>query len=247
MKFKFRYLLLGLGIVLILAIGGFVAWAQDTMGPGEQALVALEAQGDVTVTVTEDAVIFQPVDIQPDTGLVFYPGARVDYRSYARPLRQVASRGFLVISVRAPLNLMVFAPNAAEKYFSQYPNIQHWAVGGHSLGGAVAAQYAGNHTDKVEGLVMWAAYPASYNNLSESGLQALSAYGKLDMAGTEPFERSRERMPPDTFWLVIDNGNHSQFGDYGLQPGDTEMAMKDFHQQALTVAATAEFLASLDQ
>jgi dienelactone hydrolase len=212
------------------------------MGPEKEALVALEAGGNVIVTVEEDAVVFTPVDVEPETGLVFYPGGRVDYRSYARPLRQVAARGFLVISVRAPLNLMVFDPNRADQVIAQYPNIKHWAIGGHSLGGAMAAQYVHNHPDAVDGLVLWASYPSASNDLSDLELPALSAYGKLDMAGTEPFEKSRERMPPDTLWLVIDNGNHSQFGDYGLQPGDTELAMKDFHQQALTVAGTVELL-----
>jgi pimeloyl-ACP methyl ester carboxylesterase len=154
-------------------------------------------------------------------------------------------RGFLVISVRAPLNLMVFAPDKAEEYFPRYPNIKHWAVGGHSLGGAMAAQYAGNHPDRVEGLVMWASYPAENNDLSNSGLHALSVYGTLDMAGIEPFEDSRAIMPEGTTWVIIENGNHSQFGDYGLQPGDTERAVHDVRQQALTVAATVEFLDSL--
>lgn len=247
MKFKFGYILIGLGIILILVVGGFVAWAQHTMGPGEQALTALESEGDVNVTVGEDAIIFQPQNVEPDTALVFYPGARVDYRSYARPLRQVASRGFLVISVRAPLNMVILNPNEAEAFFPQYPGIQHWAVGGHSLGGVVAAQYAKNHTDIVEGVVLWAAYLSGNNNLSGSGLRALSVYGTLDMSGVEPFENSKAFMPERTTWVIINNGNHSQFGDYGLQPGDTERAVRDFHQQALTVAATEKFLRSLGE
>ena len=246
MKFKLSYLLIGLGIVLILAIGGFIFWAQDSMGPGEQALLALEAEGDVTVTVGEDAIIFQPVDIEPDTALVFYPGGKVDYRSYAPPLRQVASRGFLVISVRAPLNLMVFAPGKAEEYFPQYPHIKHWAVGGHSLGGAMAAQYAGNHPDKVEALVLWASYPASNNDLSESGLKVLSIYGTLDMGGMQPFDASRALLPADTTWVVIEGGNHAQFGDYGSQPGDNPATVNAIDQQTQVVMATVVFLDSLD-
>jgi hypothetical protein len=109
----------------------------------------------------------------------------------------------------------------------------------------MAAQYAGNHPDRVEGLVMWASYPAENNDLSDSGLHALSVYGTLDMAGIEPFEDSRAIMPEGTTWVIIENGNHSQFGDYGLQPGDTERAVHDVRQQALTVAATVEFLDSL--
>lgn len=245
MKFKFRYLLIGLGLILVLAVGGFVVWTQDALGPGEQALTALEAEGDVVVTVGEDTIVFMPVGVEPHTGFVFYPGGRVDYRSYARPLRQVASRGFLVISVRAPLNLMVFAPDKGDKIIPQYPDITHWAVGGHSLGGAMAAQYAGNHLDTVDGLVLWASYPASNNDLSASGLQVLSVYGTKDMAGMEPFDDSRVLLPADTIWAVLQGGNHAQFGDYGVQSGDNPPEIRDYRQQALTVAATVDFLESL--
>ena len=67
------------------------------------------------------------------------------------------------------------------------------------------------------------------------------------MSGVEPFENSKAFMPERTTWVIINNGNHSQFGDYGLQPGDTERAVRDFHQQALTVAATEKFLRSLGE
>ena len=247
MKFKFRYVFIGLGLILVLAVSGFIIWAQNPLGPGQQALAALEADGNVTVRNGNDSVVFMPADIEPDTGLIFYPGGRVDFRSYASPLHQIATQGYLVVLVRAPLNLMVFDPGKAGSILPQYPQIKHWAVGGHSLGGAMAANYIYTHPGAVDGLVLWASYPASNNDLSNSGLKVLSVYGTQDMAGVEPFAASRALLPADTTWVVIEGGNHAQFGNYGFQPGDNVAAISASEQQEQAVSATVKFLDSLGQ
>lgn len=247
MKFRLRYVWIGLGVLLLAAVIGFVVWADTPLGPSEEALIALRSSADVTVTVNEDYIVFQPVGVTPDAGFVFYPGGRVDYRSYARPLHQIAERGFLVVSVHARLNLMVFDPNKAERTFPLFPEIKHWAVGGHSLGGAMAANYLYQHPDAADGLVLWASYPASNNNLANSELRVLSIYGTLDMAGTQQFDASRSLLPASTKWVVIDGGNHAQFGNYGVQPGDNMATIGVNEQQAFAVAATADFLDSLGE
>ena len=244
MKFKFRYIFVGLIVILLLAFGGYMVWAANGLGPGAQALAALETSADVKVS-GDDVLAFQPVDVQPITGFIFYPGGRVDYRSYAPALRGVAAQGYLVVLVPAPLNLMVFDINAADKVSPQFPEITHWAVGGHSLGGAMAANYLYTNPGAAEALILWASYPAENNDLTDSGLRALSIYGTLDMAGVEKFDASRALLPADTTWVVIEGGNHSQFGDYGFQPGDNAATISAADQQAQIIEATASFLATL--
>jgi pimeloyl-ACP methyl ester carboxylesterase len=246
MKFKFRYVWIGLGSMLLFGGVGFVLWAQNALGPGQRALDALHSNSEVLVSES-DYIVFQPAEGMPETGLIFYPGGRVDYRSYAPALREIASQGYLVVLVPAPLNLMVFDPNAAEAVFPKYPQITHWAVGGHSLGGAMAANFLYAHPDAAEALVLWASYPASSNGLSASGLRVLSVYGTLDMGGLEPFDASRAVLPADTTWVIIQGGNHAQFGDYGFQPGDNAATISPADQQAQVVAATADFLAGLEK
>ena len=246
MKFKIRYVWIGLGSMLLLAVAGFVLWAQDALGPGQRALDALRSDAEVLVS-EGDFIVFQPAEGTPETGLIFYPGGRVDYRSYAPALRDIASQGYLVVLVPAPLNLMVFDPNAAEAVFPEYPQIALWAVGGHSLGGAMAANFLYTHPDDATGLILWASYPASSNDLSASGLRVLSVYGTLDMGGQEPFDSSRALLPADTTWVVISGGNHAQFGDYGPQLGDNAATISAADQQAQVVAATVNFLESLEK
>ena len=104
-----------------------------------------------------------------------------------------------MVIVDMPLNLAVLNPGAADKVMAAYPEIQHWAIGGHSLGGAMAANYAVNHPEQVQGLVLWAAYPASSDDLSSSNLRVVSIFGSLDgLATGEKIEASRPLLPADT-------------------------------------------------
>ncbi|MBN1304425.1 MAG: alpha/beta hydrolase [Anaerolineales bacterium] len=247
MKKILKYTGLTLLAVLLLGVLGFVFWAENPLGPGPEALAALQSDEQVVVTAAGDFTTFQPASLQPTTGLIFYPGGHVDERSYAPALREIAVEGYLVVLVPAPLNLMVFAPHKAGTVLPRFPLIEHWAVGGHSLGGAMAANYIYAYPEAVEALVLWASYPAESNDLSRFDIDVLSVYGDRDMAGMAPFIASRERLPSTTEWLVIEGGNHAQFGDYGVQPGDNQAAISRVDQQRQAVEATAAFLGQLGQ
>jgi pimeloyl-ACP methyl ester carboxylesterase len=127
-----------------------------------------------------------------------------------------------------------------------YPEIQHWAVGGHSLGGAMAANYAKNHPDTVDGLALWAAYPASSDDLSVSGLHVVSIFASLDgLATGEKIDASRPLLPADTVWVSIADGNHAQFGWYGDQAGDNPATISRQEQQDQVIQATVNLLESI--
>lgn len=239
-------LFLGLPLLLLLAVvAGFVLWANGAAQPMPEALAALQSDAQVTVTVG-DWLVFAPADAQPTTGLVLYPGGRVDYRAYAPAAHQIAAQGYLVVIVRMPLNLAVFNPQAAGEVIAAYPAIQHWAVGGHSLGGAMAANFARRNLERIQGLVLWAAYPASGDDLSTSGLAVVSIYGSEDgLATGDKIDASRSLLPPDTRWMLIPGGNHAQFGWYGEQAGDNPARISRPAQQELVIAGTLALLADL--
>ena len=238
-----KRILFGILIVIILGALGFVLWAETPLGPAPEALAALQSDPDVIVT-TGRLITFSPANDEPNIGFIFYPGGRVDHRSYAVPLHQIAARGILVVVVPVHLNLAFFDLNAAGPVPSAYPAIEHWAAGGHSLGGVAAALFAKDHLEQLDGLILWAAYPGD-DALKDSKLKVLSVYGTNDMAGMEKFDETRPLLPPDTSYVLIDGGNHGQFGDYGPQPGDNEATISRLEQQSQIVNATAEFLKSL--
>lgn len=232
-------------IVIVVAFAtGVVVWMQRTMEPSDTALNALRSDDRVKVTQESGLITFEAVGIPSNTGYVFYPGAGVDYRSYAPALRQIAQDGHFVVLAYMPLNLAFFNANAAGKVISKYPEIDHWAIGGHSLGGVVAANYAVQHND-IAGVVFWASYPAD-NALKQMETKVISIYGTNDGLATEDkIDESRVLLSTDTVFVAIEGGNHAQFGDYGPQPGDNAATISRADQQAQVTQATSDFLKEL--
>ena len=240
-KLRKRWWLLPIGM-LILGIIAFIAWAEIIPSPMPQALNALLSNSQVRVS-TQPWLVFEPVGQEPTTGLIFYPGGRVDPRAYAPPAHALASEGFLVIIVPMPLNLAVLDSSRATSVIQNFPDIQSWVIGGHSLGGSMAASFAYNHPDQIKGLVLWASYPASNNDLSGSAIKVTSIYASLDgLATPDKINASHQLLPPDTTWVQIIGGNHAQFGWYGAQSGDNLPMISREVQQEQVIAATLDLL-----
>lgn len=239
-------ILLGLAIIVMLSMLAFVVWGSTPAKPMPEALAAL--QSDELVSVTQKPwLVFSPVVKSPQTGLIFYPGGRVDYRAYAPQARAIAQQGYLVIIVPMPLNLAVFGINRADEIFTANPEIKHWAIAGHSLGGSMAANYAANHSEKVDGMALWASYPASSDDLSGSKLRVVSIYGTLDgLVDPQTLTDSFNRLPKDTLRVKIEGGDHAQFGWYGPQSGDHPATISRYEQQNQTVQATLTMLQDIE-
>lgn len=238
-----RWLLIAVLTAIILAAGAFLAWAMTPLGPTPSALAALESDAQVTVEAGE-WLIFRPANAEPTTGFIFYPGGRVDYRSYAPQMRAIAEQGYLAVIAPMPLSLAVLSPDKAASVMADFPQIERWALGGHSLGGAMAADFANSHPDAVDGLVLWAAYPAGNTNLAGLDLTVASVYGTNDQVATPAdILDAQSRLPATARWVAIAGGNHGQFGSYGPQPGDGQPGISAQEQTAQTAAATVAILA----
>jgi pimeloyl-ACP methyl ester carboxylesterase len=232
-------------ILLVVAIAGFVIWAETPLGPDPIAQAAMLS--NARVQVSEDGwITFEPVQSSSDKGLILYPGGRVDPRSYAPTAQAIASQGYLVIIAKMPLNLAVFNPDLAREIISAYPQVTTWLVGGHSLGGSMAARFVASNIEIADGLFMWASYPASNDDLSSSDIKVASMYGTLDgLLDPSKMEESRSLLPQDTMWTVIKGGNHAQFGWYGPQPGDYPASISHLEQQEVVVQETLELLSAV--
>jgi dienelactone hydrolase len=230
-------------IALALAGGAFVAWASTTTGdllPEVDA--ALTSGAGVTVSDEGEWITFTPEGGAPSMGVIYYPGGRVLPEAYTPFVRRFADAGYLAVTVRMPLNLAVLAPGRAADVIAAYPDITDWVIVGHSLGGAMAANFAKANPGSVDGLVLLASYPASFDSLAEAqGLIVASVYASEDgLAAVESVEDSAQYLPADTVFVRIEGGNHAQFGHYGDQPGDNPATIsRDEQQQQAFEAALA--------
>ena len=240
----------GYGIIglLILGLGGFLIWASFPLGPEAKALESMASSQFVDYEEVNNWLVFTDNQSTSQTGLILYPGGRVDYRSYAPHAHDIAQEGFLVVVVPMPLNFAFFGVNRAEDVIEYFPNIETWAIGGHSLGGAMAAQFAQANRSLVAGLVLWAAYPANSADLTTSDLKVISiSASNDDVASRVEIEDSRERLPQDAVFFEIQGGNHAGFGWYGQQQGDGNLDIPKSAQQGQIVDLTASFLRTLGQ
>ncbi len=242
-----KKVLLAVVVALLLAVAGFLVWAYTPLGPMPEALAALESDAAVQVT-TEPWYIFQPTGESRSTGLIFYPGGRVDARSYAPPARALAEQGYPVVIVPMPLNLAVFGAGKAADVIAAMPEVENWVIAGHSLGGSMAATFINRNPEAIDGLALWASYPAGSDDLSGRGdLAATSIYGTADgVAAMEDVLAGEPLLPAATVWVPIEGGNHAQFGWYGPQSDADVATISREEQQAQIIAATLALLEQVE-
>ena len=246
MKKSVKILIFAL-VVVVVIFSGFIVWSETPPAPMPESYDALQSTENVIV-LQRQWLIFEPKSTNFTTGFIFYPGGRVNYVSYAPYAHAIADDGYLVVVVRMPLNLAVFGANIASDIIAAYPNITLWAIGGHSLGGSMAAQYARDNPDKIAGLVLWASYPASGTDLSGQDLAVLTIRGSNDgLVSSSQIDDSLKQLPHNTVYVELSGGNHAQFGWYGEQTGDNPASISREQQQSQTVESTVSLLASLGE
>jgi Alpha/beta hydrolase family len=234
-----------LTILLILALNLLtVSCALQPTGP---ATLALMTDSLVMVETGKDYITFRPKMGGIQGGFVFYPGGLVNEQAYSPLCRGIAAAGYFVALVPMPLNLAVFAPEKGRIVLTDNKQITRWAIGGHSLGGAMASTLVARDSTLFRGLVLYASYPAEADNLSKrTQLQVLSISASLDgLATPDKIKENKKFLPPSTQYIVLDGGNHAQFGSYGKQNGDNVAIMSAEEQLRRTLAATVDFMRGL--
>jgi hypothetical protein len=238
-------IIIGVILTITIILVGFVVWSETPPKPMLEAYEALESDPEVIVT-TKNWIAFEPVSSSKNVGFIIYPGGRVDFRSYSPMAHKIAAEGYFVVIVRMPLNLAVFGVNIANDVIKSYSQISSWAIGGHSLGGTMAAQFAHENPSKIKGLVLWAAYPASGTDLSKNILIVTTIHGTNDgLVSSSQIEDSLKLLPVSTSRIEITGGNHAQFGWYGDQEGDNAATISREEQQNQIFNSTLQLLEAI--
>lgn len=228
-----------IGIVLVVFIIGILTYLGNYYHADQTAHEALNSNDQVNVSEKGNLTIFTPTTGQAATGIIFYPGGKVEDIAYAPLMQALAKKGLTAVLVKMPFNLAVLNPNGADAVMEALPEINHWIIGGHSLGGAMASDYVAGHEDKVEGLVLMGAYPNQ--DLALSNHPVLSLYGSNDQVlNRQAFEAAKVKMPLATTLYEISGGNHSGFGNYGQQAGDGTASISSAEQQDIAVGKILE-------
>lgn len=235
-----RGLLIGLLTLGFIAVVGLIIWSSASHKASTEAQEALK-----TADVDNGSWYAFGTDTfsYPSVGVILYPGANVSADAYSILAQQLAQEsGALVAVVRMPLNLAFLDQDAAGKVVETYPNIQRWVVGGHSLGGAMAARFA-EANPKVYGLLLWAGRPSRETDLSDREIEVTSIHGSEDrLIPSTSIAEAQVRLPPSTIYVEIEGANHASFSDYGAQRGDGETTISREEARVEIVEASTDLI-----
>ena len=229
-------------IIFFTGAGGFVGWA--TLSAQEATERAVTVLNENNIQLKDGQLVFQP-SYPADRGLIYYPGGLVDPEAYAVTAQGIADSGYLVVIPKMPLNLAFMGINRADGIRVEYPEINSWVIGGHSLGGAMAAEYAKNNVNSIDGLIMFASYPANYDDFVDFPIPILTIIGSNDPGSPEQ-EAFYEAISDSATRFIIEGGNHRQYADYNFQKDDGIATISAAEQQDQISAATTQFLDTLE-
>ena len=233
-KRKRKIFIITSSVILMIAImiGACDIYLGDYYRADEGAIAVFNADENITVSVSDNGnLIFEPQNAT--RGFIFYPGGKVEHRAYEPLLAELAREGVLCVIVKMPFNLAVFDINAADGIQDEYPKIEEWYIGGHSLVGSMAASYLEENSEDYEGLVLLGSYSTA--DLTNTDLKVLSIYGSEDkVMNREKYDKNKSNLPTGITEIVIDGGCHAYFGMYGAQDGDGMPTISNKEQIILT-------------
>ena len=222
------------GVLLSFLVGFF--YLSIHYSAAEEVLAVLSDPAGATITKIYGGYIVDGPGEK--VAMIFYPGAKVDTEAYLPLMKRIADNGVDCFLADMPMRIALFNKNAADQFISHY-NYDCWLLGGHSMGGMIAAGYASEHSDKIDGVVLLAAYP---NEKMSDSVGLLSIYGTKDgVLNRKAYEKSKSLFPLHFTEIVIEGGNHSQFGSYHFQSNDGEASITESEQQAQTAFAIRKF------
>lgn len=237
---KWAHILIGTGAGLLIIFVSSLWYLSIHYTAQDEATAVLADLSSAKVSEIEEGYFVDGTD--KNTALIFYQGAKVDAAAYLPLMKQLADKGIDCFLLKTPFDMPIFNRNAADKIIGKY-DYDTFLLGGHSMGGMVAAGYAAEHSDAVDGVVLLAAYPTE--TISDS-VGMLSVYGTNDkVLDMETYDNAKQFFPVRCTEVIIDGGNHAQFGNYGAQSGDGEAEITAQEQQKQTAAAITRFVSEI--
>lgn len=229
-----------IALCLVIATSIFYLSTPGYEAQAEVVQPYLQASNKITVeTLGRNMTVFKPTF--PKAGLIFYPGGKVAPEAYVPLLHQLADEHLLCVLVSMPFDLAVFDVNAADGLHEQFPEVTHWYMSGHSLGGSMAATYVSKHLKDFDGLILLAAYSTA--DLSHTNLEVISIYGSNDQVlNRDKYQENLIHLPSDYKEFILEGGNHAYFGTYGEQKGDGKATLTNSQQIEQTVHLLKDYI-----
>lgn len=229
-----------IGILLLAVVVFCVVYVNDYYRADKTAIEEFLTENNISKQILEDnTLVYVPENIR--AGFIFYPGGKVEYTAYEPLMKSLASEGILCVLIKMPFYLAVLDVDAADGIQSHFPEVENWYIGGHSLGGSMAASYLEENVKDYKGLILLGSY--SVADLSSEPIEVLSVYGSEDkVLNYKNYEEDKSNLPKNMKEVVIEGGCHAYFGMYGEQEGDGEPTISNEEQIEITTESISDFV-----
>lgn len=211
-------ILIGIGIILVLSFlllrynDPKMKVKINQVNPIVNEIIA--AMSDKVKVDNQNDLIIMPVGKEPRKGLILYPENEVASEAYIPLSIKLAEKGYLVVIPKFLFNNPAIDNNKVNSIISENTTVDLWAVGGHGKGGIIVSKIL-LCNNKIKGAFFLASYPDEKVNIANSGLKVAVIYGSKDNILSENnLISSKSSLPKNTVYTIIENGNHSYFGNY---------------------------------
>ena len=241
-KQKNRWIpIISTGLIIVIVFLSVAVYLNDYSRADEDAINTYITENIENVEkreIDKDTTAFVP-EGEVKSGFIFYPGGKVEHTAYEPLLQACAEKGIVCILIEMPHNLAVLGINKGIDATKHFPDVENWYIGGHSLGGSMAAVCASTNDSIFKGVVLLGAYSTS----DITNLEVLSIYGNQDgVMNKNKYFRNVDNLPENYTEHVIIGGNHAYFGMYGEQSGDNTATISNIEQINLTAQYISDFI-----
>ena len=220
----------------------FYIWMYISMSPHDIEKNVFTDSSKVQVTQNEDYLSFTPVE-DFNQVIFFYPGALVDPDAYAPLCRRIAENGFQVHLINMPWRMATLGYKKIMEMNMLEDDTKQYILIGHSQGGKMAAQFVYENPNMIDKLILLGTTHPRDNDMSSMKIPVLKIYGSNDgIAEPEKVNANKQMLPATAKYIYLEGANHSQFGYYGYQLGDSEASISREKQQEYILEHILNFI-----
>jgi hypothetical protein len=223
----------------------FFIWNWNTFQSHNLPQNTFSNSESVSIIETEDQITFKSNASDNKLEVIFFQGGLTDPKAYAPLCRKLAENGFTTHLIKMDLRLPQYDYQKTKDLFNL--NQGNFVIGGHSQGGKMAAQFVYENPKIFKGLfLMGTSHPRDVD-LSSQDIPCVKLYAENDgLASVEEVMENENKLPLNTELVLIEGGNHSQFGYLGQLLMDNPANISLEEQQNLSFDILLKFLVEIN-
>lgn len=222
----------------------FMIWQWTTYQAKRLPDQVFESSDTIQVKEDSDKISFISLADKLETEVIFFQGGLVDPDAYAPLCRNVAENGFSCHIVKMKWRMPLWGYERTIELFDL--NTEKYVLAGHSQGAKMAAQFVHENPGLLKGLVLIGTTHPRDVNMSRQSIPTLKLYAERDgLASVPEVLNNQHLLPMGSSLILIEGGNHSQFGFMGHLLMDSKAEISAEVQHELMLKHIIPFLTEL--